>query len=238
MTIQTVSGFEFKRVHISAELNEIFKLRYKVYVEEWGFEKQEDHLRGVELDDYDDSSLHFMALRHGNLIGTIRMILSSQKGLPIQQHCTLDHDLSYIDHEKIAEISRLAVSKDYRRRHEDAQMYNSDPQSPLPFPVAEDVSSKRRRQEIVIGLFKAMYAESKIIGLTHWCAVMAKALHVLLTRMGIVFKPIGPEVDYHGRRIPYLLCIEEAERIMERINPMLYREFVEAARDERISSGR
>ncbi|MDX9715191.1 MAG: PEP-CTERM/exosortase system-associated acyltransferase [Dissulfurispiraceae bacterium] len=238
MTIQTVSGFEFKRVHTSAELNEIFKLRYKVYVEEWGFEKAEDHIKGVELDDYDDSALHFMALRHGNLIGTIRMILSSQKGLPIQKNCTINQDLDCIDHSKIAEISRLAVSKDYRRRQEDAQMYGSDSQSVLPFPVAEEMSSKRRRQEVIIGLFKAMYAESKIIGLTHWCAVMAKALHILLTRLGIIFKPIGPEVDYHGRRIPYLLCIEEAERIMERINPMLYREFAEAARDERIASGR
>ena len=73
-----------------------------------------------------------------------------------------------------------------------------------------------------------MYVESKRIGLTHWYAVMAKGLFILLKRMGIIFKPIGPETDYHGLRTPYLGVIAEIEEEASRLNPELFNEFQEA----------
>jgi hypothetical protein len=56
------------------------------------------------------------------------------------------------------------------------------------------------------------------MGLKYWYAVMARGLFLLLKRRGIVFEPIGPEVEYHGLRRPYLGTIED----IKRSNPELF----------------
>jgi N-acyl amino acid synthase of PEP-CTERM/exosortase system len=217
--------FIFKRSDSEEELNEIYRLRYKVYVEEWGFERSQDHPEGIERDEFDEHAIHFLAKRADQIIGTIRIIRNSEKGFPLEHHCTLNTDLSSFGRNTIGEISRLAVSKDYRRRAEDKYLYGaaSVPQEEFSMTALE----RRSRQEIVLGLYKCMYRESKKIDLTHWCVAMARGLYVLLRRMGIVFTPIGPEINYHGLRTPYLVCIEDLEREISRTKPSLYREFAE-----------
>jgi N-acyl amino acid synthase of PEP-CTERM/exosortase system len=217
--------FIFKRSDNEEELDQIYRLRYKVYVEEWGFERSEDHPKGIEKDEFDEHAIHFLAKRDGQIIGTIRIIRNSEKGFPLERHCTLHTDLSSLGRNAIGEISRLAVSKEYRRRAEDKYLYgiSTIPDDERSMTILE----RRSRQEIVLGLYKCMYQESKTTGLTHWCVAMARGLYVLLKRMGIVFTPIGPEIDYHGLRTPYLVCIEDLERETRRTKPDLYREFTE-----------
>jgi len=64
-----------------------------------------------------------------------------------------------------------------------------------------------------------------MLGLTHWYAVMAKGLYLLLKKMGILFVPIGPEINYHGLRSPYLGSIEDIEKEASKTNPELLKEF-------------
>lgn len=227
--MENIWGFEFAKVSSAAELQDIYTLRYKVYVDEWGFEHPDDHPEGIETDAFDKYSVHFMASRYGQLLGTIRLILHSPEGFPIEKHCTITADCSAIGPERIAEISRLAISKEYRKRAVDRLLYSASPGEGQDVSQEDVPNSRRKRQEIIIGLFKAMYAESKRLGLTHWYAVMAKALHVLLQRIGFDFVPIGPDVEYHGLRAPYILCIEDVEKRLSMNNPELYKEFVEAA---------
>jgi N-acyl amino acid synthase of PEP-CTERM/exosortase system len=218
--------FHFRKVVDKAELEEVFRLRYKVYCDEWGFEKPEDHPGGLEFDVFDSSSRHFISLNERwQIIGTVRIILNSEKGFPIENHCTIDADLTHLNRDKIGEISRLAVSKEFRKRFEDRFIYDGTPESVQEQAAAHE---RRRRHEIVTGLYKSMYVESKKIGLTHWYAVMAKGLYILLKRMGIIFKPIGPEIYYHGIRTPYLGSIADIEDEVSRLNPELFREFQEA----------
>lgn len=219
--------FQFK-IASGKELEEVFRLRYKVYCEEWGFERPEDHPKGVETDEYDEHSIHFAALRDGQLVGTVRMILNSEKGFPIEKHCKIDVDLSTLDRDKICELSRLAISKEYRRRAEDALIHGNIDKYTSINTSTSTTGERRRRQEIVIGLYKRIYVMSKKMGITHWYAVMARGLYLLLRRMGIFFVPIGPEVFYHGFRTPYLGSIEEMERQMSKANVELMQEFTEA----------
>ena len=59
-------------------LTEIYRLRYKVYVDEWRFEKPEKYPNGVEIDAFDKSSIHFAAKDDNKrIIGTICLILNS-----------------------------------------------------------------------------------------------------------------------------------------------------------------
>ena len=79
-------------------------------------------------------------------------------------------------------------------------------------------------QELVRGLYISLYRDSKFRGLTHWFAVMARGLYLILKRWGISFEQIGPARDYHGIRAPYLISIESIERSLVHYDPALYRE--------------
>jgi N-acyl amino acid synthase of PEP-CTERM/exosortase system len=192
-------------------IDEVYRLRYKVYCDEWGFEKPEDHPGGLEVDQYDAHSVHLGALlkESGQLIGTIRIILNSDLGFPIEKHCKFDKDLSRLDKARIGEISRLAVSKDYRRRAVDKLIYN-DGRDLDESTFSRDLEERRRNEFlIIIGLYICMYKESLALGLTHWYALMARGLYVLLNRTGISFQQTGPQLDYHGVRTPYVGSIAE-----------------------------
>jgi N-acyl amino acid synthase of PEP-CTERM/exosortase system len=186
-------------------------LRYKVYCEEWGFEKAEDHLGGLEVDKYDAHSVHIGVLlkESGMLIGTIRIILNSDLGFPIENHSKFDEDLSWLDKARVGEISRLAVSKDFRRRAIDKLLYN-DGQNEDETAIIRDQEERRKNEFLIImGLYICMYKESMALGLTHWYALMAKGLYILLNRTGISFRQAGPQIEYHGVRTPYIGSIAE-----------------------------
>ena len=119
--------FHTQAISDKDSLTDIYRLRYKVYVEEWHFEKPENHPGGVETDEFDKNSIHF-ATRDENkrIVGTVRLILYSQSGFPIEKYCQLTKGTNGIPREKIAEISRLAISKNFRRRAEDRYIYGPD----------------------------------------------------------------------------------------------------------------
>jgi N-acyl-L-homoserine lactone synthetase len=233
------------KVEDENERKAIYRLRYQVYVQEWGFERPENHREGMEKDEFDESSVHFAVKdEEGNIVGTVRLILNSPKGFPIEKYCHINIDKKRYGQAKFAEISRLAISKKYRRRAEDSFIYGPEkdtskerietitiPYKPKPdvryvyTPQGEKIKERRRRPELVIGLYKAIYHESKKKQITHWYAVMTKGLHFLLRRLGINFVPIGEPRNYHGIRTPYLGDIEKIEKEVLKNNPELYKEF-------------
>lgn len=223
-----MTRFFFRKIALDDPLiSEVYRLRYKVYCEEWGFEKPEDHPGGLETDEYDPHSVHLGAFSQesGNLIGTIRLILNSDLGFPIEKHCALDAGLSSLNKDKVAEISRLAVSKEYRKRAVDGLIYNDGELCPDQKENAQEILEKRKQEFfIIMGLYTCMYMESARLGLTHWYAVMAKGLRILLRRMSIKLSPIGPEVEYHGLRVPYLGVIDEILKDVSKENAEFFSE--------------
>jgi N-acyl-L-homoserine lactone synthetase len=235
------------------ELKEIYRLRYKVYVEEWGFERAEDHPDGLEIDEFDKSSVHFAARDDkGNLIGTVRLIINPPGGFPIERYCEINIDKDKIPRESVAEVSRLAISKSYRRRAEDRYIFGPDEErreigsfysfgEKIQYRRIEDryrrefmnlikkppLRDRRVRPEAVICLYKVLYHESKRRKLTHWYAIMTKGLFILLRKLGINFQLIGDPVDYHGIRSPYLGDIQKIEKEVSINNPELFKEFTQ-----------
>jgi N-acyl amino acid synthase of PEP-CTERM/exosortase system len=132
-----------------------------------------------------------------------------------------------VDRDRIAEISRLAVSKEYRKRAVDNLMYNDGQLAQDPHEAAKELQEKRKQEFfIIMGLYICMYLESRELGLTHWYAVMARGLRILLKRMNIQFLPIGPEVDYHGMRVPYLGNIEEIVKKVSNEKAEFFQEYL------------
>ena len=235
-------------------LTEIYRLRYKVYVDEWRFEKPEKYPNGLEIDAFDKSSIHFASIDDNKrIIGTICLILNSTDGFPIEKHCHLNINRNELLGENLAEISMLTISKNYRRRAEDRYVYGPDEErrnfndfnnyvNYAPKKThwrSEDIyrhdflkkkrvfQERRKRPEIIVSIYKAIYRESKKRGITQWYAVMAKGLYILLMKLGINFQPIGDPVDYYGIRTPYLCDIKKIEHDISVKNQKLYEEFTE-----------
>ena len=227
-----------KFVEVDSEFlkKEIFKLRYDVYVSEFGFERKEDHPSGLEEDIYDPHSVELAAIEQidaetQNVIGTIRLILHSEHGFPIENATPIDFKEKKPPIDRIAEISRLAISKKYRRCQGDG-IYGV--KSYLKVSEGEEVPNRDRSQNekvriqphLILGLFKEIYQVSKKLGITHWYMITEKKLWYALKRFDLIFRQIGEPVNYHGQRIPYLGIVEDIEQHLMKKHMDLYKNFL------------
>lgn len=227
------SNFKFRVAEDHSQsahiLEAVYRLRYQVYVKEWGFESPEDHPGGLERDDYDERSRHFYAYTgaEDNVIGTARIILGSEEVFPIEQHFNICDFPPGTARHQVAEISRLAISKEFRRREIDQVIFGSGEIQPSVLEQYQvplkSLEHERRKceHELIRGIYLLTYNESIKLGLTHWFAVMAKGLQIILKRWGIPFEQIGPAKEYHGVRAPFLLSIRSLEGYLQKNNPEL-----------------
>ncbi len=222
----TYDKFRFGIIDDEDTLKDTFRMRYEVYAEEFGFERKEDHPEGLEKDDYEDDSVHFACINNNDsVVGTIRLVLNSDKKFPIEHAVETTFIGKKPDRSKIGEISRLTVSKDLRRRKEDG-MYGVESYltkkegGVLPDNgTIPDEMQGRKNPIIVLGLYQVMYHESKRRGITHWYMITERKLFYALKKYGFLFHQIGEPVEYHGERIPYLGIIEEIEKTLIKNNP-------------------
>ncbi len=224
--------FSFKKIVTPELLQESYHLRFQVYCKECHFIREEDYPLGIETDVFDPCSSHFGGFDpDGRLIGVSRLILSSCDKFPIQDHCPdLAVDWKKVNRSDCAEVSRLTISKLYRRRAYDGLYYE---------PQSDDVSVEdkgqqflRRVRPMAFGLYRAMYQESKRLGVNHWFALMEKSLWLLLKIHGFVFRPIGPEVEFYGMVLPYIADIAELEKSVYTKFPQFYAYFMEGLEPE------
>ena len=177
----------FHRVETEEDLEHVYRLRYHIYCFEKGFEPKEKYPDGIEMDEYDVYSIHFIAKVHDEAVGTARLILNNPLGFPGEKYCKADISAFSIKKEQTVEISRFAVSNTLVRA------LNFD------------------RTKILIGLFREMYQETKQLGIENLCAAMGKGLQRLLCKYGIIFSPLGPVVDYHGPRALHVSSMANVE---------------------------
>ncbi|BCB26566.1 hypothetical protein SKTS_14520 [Sulfurimicrobium lacus] len=234
------SHFDFSVIDNAANLRDSYALRYEVYCHERGFLVPENYPSRLETDYFDQHSIHVGGVnKEGMLVGTLRLVLPSPLGFPLFEHCELFPEYQYLadpdrqDQFYAAEISRLAVSKSYRRRKNDGLYDLASEEDGGAFERnGNEVAHQRHRPEIILGLYKAMYQASKRQGVTHWFAAMEKTLLRLLRRYNFDFKPIGPELDYYGPVIPYLAAISDIEAGVRQRCPDMLEEFVQGLEPE------
>ncbi len=204
-------SYLFKELQTSAELRACYELRYQVYCKERGFLPVEDYLeRRAESDCHDHGNcLHFGGVKaDGSMAGTNRLIISRNLQLPLRARCEItDREiLQAARGQRVAEISRLAVSRNER---------------------------KGGSAELVMGLYKIMYQSSKLNDVQYWFAAMERSLVRLLDRLHFHFEPIGPVSDYYGEVQPYVARIADIEKAVRTHNPRLYAEFSRELDDQR-----
>jgi N-acyl amino acid synthase of PEP-CTERM/exosortase system len=229
-------GEQFRFITVESEdlKRAIYRLRYQIYAEEFGFERPEDHPSGLETDEYDPYSVHMAALNEADqVIGTARMVLPSEKGLPIEHAVNLQHVTPKPPPETTGEVSRLAITAAYRRRAEDTGPYGVESY----LKVAEggvlpdsgampEQYARRQRPAIVLGLCALIWQVSRRCGLTHTYMISEQKLWNTLNKFGMLWQQIGEPVEYHGTRIPCMIFIPDFEDHLRRTNPPLYERFL------------
>ena len=200
--------------------DEAFKLRYQIYCIEQGFEDASQFKDQREFDNFDCRSAHAI-IRHrpsGNTAATLRLVLPDPDNLqilfPIETHCSdyarlVSSLLRGVPRHSIAEISRFAISKDFKRRFGEAGTVAGIGPDHEKY-LGKDLGGKRVIPHLILGLFAAVFRMSVERNITHWYAVMDLSLLRLLSRFGIDFIPVGDMVDYHGLRQPCFGIVEEA----------------------------
>jgi len=172
-----------------------FALRYQVYCIERQFEDPAQQQGGLETDQFDRHALHSLLFHRAcdEAIGTARLILPEARpnSLPIQQLLKKNglNAGDYFPSAAVAEISRFAVSKEFRRR-------DFGP------PLSAEAERERRGYLPCLGLVQILLRQSMDMGIEYWGAVMEPQLLRWLAMLGISFEPIGPMVSHHGLRQP------------------------------------
>jgi len=216
----------FELVHCDTDdlRMQAYQLRYQIYVLETGYERAADcrlaedrQGRAVHLeqDEFDARSDHFL-LKHrrtGLYAATARLILpsplDSAAPYPIELHCPLDQPINDAGvRARLGEISRFAVSKEFKRRIGEMGTLSG---------VAENVENyfgndeRRVVPHISLGLIAAVMRMVEQHHITHCYAVMEPALVRLLSRFNLNFNRIGPDVEYHGIRVP---CLATRDKVL------------------------
>jgi N-acyl amino acid synthase of PEP-CTERM/exosortase system len=182
-----------------------------------GFLPVANYLDRCEIDEYDASSAHFCAfnLRH-ELVGYVRLVPPDlTQSFPFQSHCSaLLEGAALAPPAQAAEISRLMVRHDYRRRRGSRPAGVTAGQA---FAVSPGVRRDDASQ-VLLTLYRQMYAYSRANDISHWYAAMERSL----MRMNIAFRAIGPQTDYYGPVAPYLASLQEVEAQVKARDPGLF----------------
>jgi N-acyl amino acid synthase of PEP-CTERM/exosortase system len=224
--------FSFGKIKTPDLLQEAYKLRYQVYCKECHFIQESDYPLGYETDRFDEHSSHFGGFdNQQRLVGSVRLILPSCKKFPIEEHCSGLHvDPSVIPREKCAEVSRLTISKLYRRRANDGLYY--EPQVDAVSGIDKGTDFTRRVRPMAFGLYREMYQESKRLKIRYWFALMERTLWLLLKIHGFVFRPIGDQVEFYGMVTPYLADLMDIERTVYQKYPQFFTYFMDGLEED------
>lgn len=187
--------FIYYTTNNAKELDELYKIRYQVYCEEYNYLDKKNYVNQKESDIYDNVSVHFVLRdkKNNNIAATVRLILNTELGFPIEKNFKVDIHVPIKNRNSMAEISRLIVSRKYRKRY------------------------------LLLALIKGLYAYIKFNKLTHIYSVLDDKLYPTLTDIGFPFKEIGSPTTYQGITSPYILDIAEMEHNLHYSNPKLYK---------------
>lgn len=201
---------------------QVHKIRYDVFCSELGLEK--GCPKDIEADEFDSHSYHYL-LQHRpsqKYAGTIRIVLppSDHPELitPIEKYCldAVDQniiDISQLPRGSFAEVSRLAVPADFRKRAGEAgkpYIVGSTQQN------ASEQNGRSNFPHIAIGLYLAAASLFTLKDLKYIFVMVEPRLARSMRRIGLHFEQMGDVIEYHGKRAPFYIT---PELLSEHLSP-------------------
>lgn len=177
---QMFNDFQFYIVTDEKEKEDLYRLRYQVYCEEYGYIDKNGFSNKQEKDEFDAYSDNLVIRdKHNDVAATVRIIRNSEIGFPILKHFKTNISLKDVDPKKVVEISRLIVAKKYRKK------------------------------QLLLFLLKGLsvYAINKNI--THAYCVIDEKLSPLLIKLRVPVRIVGDKQLFQGVTFPCLIIIPE-----------------------------
>jgi N-acyl amino acid synthase of PEP-CTERM/exosortase system len=205
-----------------------YQLRYEVFCRENGFIDSTHLPEGQERDEFDERAIHHLLIHKptGKVAGTVRVLLPDERrpltSFELQKVC--DHPLLQIENRALglAEISRMCMARDFRRRPRDGhvlpsyyeQEWNEGGESNgvLPF-------FRRRIPYAPLGLMMAAYETVMGAGLLDCVSAVDPSQFRSLKRIGLSYRVLGPRISYQGSQQPFIFNIKTALDTMASENP-------------------
>jgi len=218
----------------TAELREeVHRIRYKVYCQELGYEREEDCKNGMEQDIYDRRSIHclLMHLSSSLYAGCVRLVFpaplqaaeSCQGGFPPSKLFKTEANLPFervfghssqsnsielrnLPRHSFGEVSRLAVTSEFRKLNGERQTTQG-----LSDEQCESLENERRYFPLIsLGLCLTTVGIVTEVGLEGAFTIMQPRLARHLRHFGINFHQVGELVEFHGQRGLFQLSLKEA----------------------------
>jgi N-acyl amino acid synthase of PEP-CTERM/exosortase system len=228
--------FDLELANTPEKLESVYRVRYRVYCEEFGYEPADAFPNQLETDEFDENASHCLVTHKltGMPAGCARLVhVDEQSQMPMEKFCGSVMDESIIRsfdgrREDVCEFSRLGVDGAFRRR---------PGEHVTRFGEISALDCTKREQRtfslIAVSTILSAFAMSDLIGRPHCFAMMEPFLPRLLRRSGIIVHPAGDEMEYHGTRAPYYF--ETHATVGGMADEM--REFYEAIRSDFARSG-
>jgi len=210
---------------------EAYRIRHSVYCEDLQFELSRSD--GLEIDEYDAHSLHLLIrnIHNDAFIGCTRIIRppsdGADKQLPFEKICARTLDRSIIDPsrlpaDKIAEVSRLAVTAAFRRRKgEKDHPVNISEKDFNPGPMI-------RFPYIPLGLYISTIELARLYDIRVLFMLTEERLASHFNRLGAQLIPIGAPVEHNGLRFPSMV---EISNIISNMRPIFHPLYQAVAQD-------
>jgi len=169
----------FKVADTPELLNELYHFRYGIALE--SFNGYKTNNKEIDVDVYDDYSIHFVALdENNNICAATRFIVNSPIGYPTENY--LDFKLPQEienNRERLAEISRIFIAKDAR--------------------------GIKNAKYIIDSFIDLIYIYIKKHQIEYIYGALEKSFLRFLHMINIDYKQIGEGADYYGFRYPCIL---------------------------------
>ena len=212
-------------------LTEAYRLRYQVYCVENPYEDPAENPGQLETDHFDQRSVHCL-LRHkptGAMAGTVRIVLPNRddpdNSFVMQRECKdpMIRDPERFPIDRMAEISRLCISKAFRQRKGDRRYPRNEEEQGRP-------DERRAIPNMVLGLYEGMVRMSVVHDIEHWCGLLEPTLLRMVKPFGLYADKIGPIVDYHGRRQPCYMELKRLLKDVKKVRPDIWQVLTDGGR--------
>ena len=192
--------------------DEVFRIRHQVYCEELGYEGVTPD--GRERDECDRHSKHLL-LRTANTgvrVGCTRLILPDPDQpsfpLPFERACAATIDRRLIDpatlpRDSIAEVSRLAVVRAFRRRKGEER--SKDGAAAIDYGTPQ----QPRFPYIQLGLYLGAIALAQRLGIKIIFFLTEPRLAGHFEKLGFTVQQIGGPIEHRGIRVPSMSRVDE-----------------------------
>lgn len=198
--------FSVQVVQSAAQMRQLMRLRYWVYCDEFAYERAENYPDQLEVDEFDARAIHCVIVHKstGRSAGCVRVVASHDNYiLPLEQYCDEalypSHKQAIVkDRQAVNEVSRLAVAPEFRR-------FSSSASKCMGFNEAERACLPL----IAMAGYMAVFVLARMCGRRHCYAVMEPFLPRLLRRSGVHFERVGHDLEYHGKRAPYVVDTQD-----------------------------